>query len=422
MRSKKLTGVLAGLAVFGLLAGCSPDSSDPSDPKASGGDSSEPQKVTMWLYPVIGDEATHKGIWDKTIADFEAANDNITVEYEVFPWANRDEALKTGIAADKGPDLVYLIPDQLVAYEKSIEPMDNYVSDEYKSTILENVTKSITIDGNMMGAPILTSALPLLCNKAVFDAAGVTDYPVTWDDFKDMAPKFVDAGVYALSYPAFPEESLNNTFYPLLWQAGGKVFNDDGSVGFAGEEGLEALTFLTDLNDMKALDPEILTTNLPAEQSALAMNKAACTWNSPVTQLLDLWGPENVVVLPPLKNKESITYGTVGSLSMLKSTKDKEAAGKFAEFATSAAQVEPYLKVAGYFSALNTIENLFADDPILSEVEKIVPLTTVGEVNISGREVMGVLVPEIQAALIGMKTPEQALEDAAAAAGPLLNN
>ncbi len=420
MRSKRVRSALAALAVLGLMAGCSTNGTESEGPSEPAG--SEPQKVTMWLYPVIGDEATHKGIWDKTIADFEDQNENITVEYEVFPWANRDEALKTAIAADVGPDLVYLIPDQLAAYEKSIEPLNDYLSEDQQSDLLDNVKGSVTFDGNLMGAPILTSALPLTCNVKVFEAAGVTDYPTTWDDFLEMAPKFVDAGLYALSYPAFPEESLNNTFYPLLWQAGGKIFNDDGTIGFASEEGVAALKFLTDLNDMKALDPELITTNVPPEQSALAQDKAACTWNSPIPQLLELWGPENVKVLPPLTNKESVTYGTVGSLSMLKSAKDKEAAGKFAEFATSKDQVEPYLKESGYFSALNSISGLFADDPVLSEVEKIVPLTTVGEINVSGREVMGVLVPEIQAALIGQKTAEQAMADAAAAAEPIVNN
>lgn len=419
MRASKFPRILAGLTVFALLSACSgTDPGESSNPPAEG----EPQTVTMWLYPVIQDEAEHKAVWDKTIADFEAENENISIEYEVFPWANRDESLQTAIAANKGPDLVYLIPDQLAAYEKSIEPLNDYMSAEAQSNLLPNVKESVTFDGKLMGAPILTEALALFCNKKVLDAAGVTEYPATWDDFLEMAPKVVANGAYALSYPGAPEESLNNTFYPLLWQAGGKVFNDDGTVAFAGPEGLAALQFLTDLNDMNALDPALLTGSVPTEQSALAQDKSACTWTSPVPELVQFWGEENIIVLPPLKDKESITYGTVGSLSMLTTTKNKEAAAKFAEFATSAAEVEPYLKASGYFSAVSTTSDLFADDPVLSAVEKVVPLTTVGEINVHGREVMGVIIPEIQAALIGLKTPEQALADAAAASEPLMNN
>ena len=121
MRVKRITGVVAGIAAVGLMAGCAGGSGE------AGGD----QSVTVWLYPVIADEAKHKEFWDKTVADFEAANEGITVDYEIYPWANRDESLQTAIAANKGPDLVYLIPDQLVAYVMSIEPMDEYLSDEH---------------------------------------------------------------------------------------------------------------------------------------------------------------------------------------------------------------------------------------------------------------------------------------------------
>ena len=410
MRVKKFIGAVAGLAAVGLVAGCS----------AGGGDSaSGDQHVTVWLYPVIADEAAHKEFWDQTIADFEKENEGITVDYEIFPWANRDESLQTAIAANKGPDLVYLIPDQLTAYESSIEPMDDYLSDEHKGQILENVTDSITLDAGMMGAPLLTSAMTLICNQAAFDAAGVTEFPETWDDIKEIAPAFVDAGMYVLNYPASAENTLNMTYYPLLWQAGGEVYTDDGEVGFDSSEGASALEFITDLADMGALDPDALTTSVPLEQTAIAQGKVGCTWNNSVPELEPFWGEENIRVLAPLTDEESVAYGTVGSLSMLKSAEDKDAAGAFAEYATSAEVIKPYLEASGFFSALDT-DPIYPADSLLGQVEQYVPLTTVGELAESSRALMGVLSPEIQAALLGQKSPEDALKDAATAAEPLL--
>lgn len=171
MRVSKITGVVAGFAAATLLAGCS----------AGGGNTAEgEQDITVWLYPVIADEAVHKDFWDSTIADFEKQNENVNVKYEIFPWANRDEALQTAIAAGKGPDVVYLIPDQLAAYQKSIAPLNDLLSQERQDDLLPNVKKSVTLDGDILGAPILTSAQPLICNAAAFEAAGVTEYPETW--------------------------------------------------------------------------------------------------------------------------------------------------------------------------------------------------------------------------------------------------
>ena len=411
MRVSKFTGVAAGIAAATLLAGCS----------AGGGSTpSGEQDITVWLYPVIADEAAHKDFWDATIAAFEKDNEDVNVKYEIYPWANRDESLQTAIAAGKGPDLVYLVPDQLAAYQKSILPLNDLLSEERQGDLLPNVKTSVTIDGDILGAPVLTSAQPLICNAAAFEAAGVTEYPETWDDIIEMAPKFTEKGMYALNYPASAENTLNLTYYPLLWQAGGEVFTKDGDVGFDSKAGEQALTFITDLAESGALDPEALTTNVPLEQTAIAQGKVACTWNNAVTEVAPFWGEENVKVLAPLTDKETVAYGTVGSLSVLKGSKAPEAAAAFAEYATSADVIEPYLTAAGYFSALSTTEPLYADDPLLGEVEKYVPDTTVGELNASSRALMGVLAPEIQAALLGQKAPADALKDAAAAAAPLL--
>ncbi|MDR6867079.1 multiple sugar transport system substrate-binding protein [Microbacterium resistens] len=411
MRVSKFTGVAAGIAAAALLAGCSAGGG-----QAASGD----QHVTLWMYPVVPDEAANKSFWDGTVAAFQKEHADITVDYEIFPWANRDEALQTAIAAGKGPDLVYLVPDQLAAYQKSIAPLNDLLSAERQKDLLPNVKDSVTIGGDLLGAPVLTSAQPLVCNAAVFEQAGVTEYPRTWKDVERLAPTFAAKGLYMLNYPASAENTLNLTYYPLLWQAGGEVYDKDGEVGFDSKEGEKALTFLTTLAEQKALDPEALTTNVPLEQTAIAQGKVACTFNNAVTEIEPFWGAENVKVLAPLKEEKSIAYGTVGSLAVLKGSKAPKAAAAFAEFATGADVVKPFLTAAGYFSALGSTEPLYPDNPLLSEVEKYVPDTTVGQLGTSSRALMGVLSPEIQAALLGQKSPADALKDAAAAAAPIL--
>lgn len=413
MRTKKVLGITAGLAAALLVAGCS-GGGDSGD-----GAASQDQHVTLWLYPVLADEAANKAHWDQVVEDFTADHPEITVDYEIFPWANRDEALQTAIVAKTGPDLVYLIPDQLAAYQDAIEPIGPYLSDERKSDLLDNVAQSVTIDGELMGAPMLTSALPLLCDGQVFEAAGLTEYPETWDDVLEIAPQLSAQGLYTISYSAYPEMTLNQSFYPLLWQAGGSVYSEDGSsVAFNDEPGVEALSFLTELAEQDALVPDALTTNVPMEQTAIAQHKVACTWNHPVAEVQPFW--DDIRVVAPLKNKESVSYGTVGSLTMLKGAQDKDAAAAFAEYATGEDAVVPYLTQAGFFSALKSTGELYADDPVLSAVEATLPSTTVGELNTSSRELMGVLVPEIQAALLGQKSAQEALDAAAVAAEPLL--
>ncbi|MET4159202.1 multiple sugar transport system substrate-binding protein [Agromyces sp. PvR057] len=411
MRHKRLLAGSAMAAVAAMtLVGCSSGSADSGE-----------QTVTMWIYPVIADEASHRDYWDGIVKAYEADHENVTVKYEIYPWANRDESLATAIAANKAPDLVYLIPDQLSTYQNSIEPMDEYLPAEQKDDILDNVVDSITIDGQLMGAPLLTSANALMCDKNAFDAAGLTEYPSTWDDLMDIAPALKEKGIYATQYFAAPEVTLNMTFYPLLWQAGGSVFNEDGSeVAFDSEAGVEALTYITDMAKNGYIEPDLISTFPSLEQTAIATDQVACTWQSAPADVSAFWGEDAIVIKPPLENEESVSYGTVGSLAMMKGSSHKEAAGAFAAYATNAENVVAYDLAANYFSPLKSTGELYADDPIQGAIEAIVPTSTVGELFPSSREVMGVLAPEIQAALLGTKTPKQALEDAAASAAPLL--
>ena len=128
MPKKHVVTAIAAIASLGALTACSGGGTTgsstpvPSDGAASG-------SVTMWTYPVIADEAAHKKFWDEQIAEFTAENPDVDVKVEIYPWAGRDETLATGIAGGKGPDVVYLIPDQLPKYAKSLAAVDNYITD-----------------------------------------------------------------------------------------------------------------------------------------------------------------------------------------------------------------------------------------------------------------------------------------------------
>ncbi|MBB5790701.1 ABC transporter substrate-binding protein [Jiangella mangrovi] len=416
MRGRKIVAATAIGLSTALLAACGGDDSDDAadDGTVSG-------SVSMWIYPVIADDATHQAFWDEKVAAFAEEFPDVDVSVEIFPWAERDQALTTAIAGNSAPDVVYLIPDQLPGYARNLEPVDDYLSDEAKDDYLDNAVESVSIDGQMMGAPILSSVIPLVCNKQVFDAVGVTEYPSTWDDILELGPTFKDAGYYVTTYGGDVAGSLNLSFYPLLWQAGGDVYNDDGTeVAFNSDEGVRALEFVQQLVENGFVPEDRLITEPPIEQTQFAQGRVACTMHVEPQHLTAFWGEENTVVLPPLTESEQVAYGTVGSLSMLSSAEDKDAAGAWIEFATGAESAAEYDTEGSFFTTKESVGALYEGDPIFGESEKYTGLATVGPLVESAREVMGVLAPEIQSVLIGEKEPQQALDDAAEAAQPLL--
>ncbi|MEE4494154.1 ABC transporter substrate-binding protein [Streptomyces sp. BE230] len=398
--------VVATALAAGVLAGCS-----------SGDDGNT---VTMWTYPVIFDEAKNKAYWDGLVKAFEKEHSGVTVKVETFPWANRDTALATAIASGKGPDAVYLIPDQLPKYAKNIVPADDYMPADAKSDYTDFALKSVTVDGKALATPVLTSANPLICDKRVFAAIGEKSYPASWADLEALAPKLKKKGYYATSYSGDTQQTLNMTFYPLLWQAGGDVFSEDGkNVTFNDAAGVKALTYLKKLVDGGYTDKDLVTTTPKLEQTPTAKGKVACTWQNTPADVEPFWGKENIVVQPPLKETASVGYGTVGALSMLKGA-DKKNTGDWLNFVAESKNTAGLQKAAGFFPARKSGGDLYPDDALQTAVGATLPSMDVGPLQDKAREVQGMLAPEIQAALLGKKSPQEALDAAQKAAQAML--
>ncbi|KGN30861.1 hypothetical protein N802_05555 [Knoellia sinensis KCTC 19936] len=414
-RNLALTGVLATSLV---LTGCG--GSGAENDEAAGADGATGE-VTMWVYPILTDEAANKKFWADTVQKFKTSNPGIDVTVEVYPWAKRDEALAAAIASNTAPDVVYLVPDQVPVYARSLETIDSMASEDALNDTQDNAKAAATVDGKLVGMPLLTSVTTLVCDKRAFKKAGVSTYPTTWDEYLALGPTFKAQGIDLSLITADASGTLNVSYYPLLWQAGGDVLNDDKTAAAFNEApGVEALDYFKKMYDGGFINKDYVIKAAPTEQTGVAKGTVACTWGVPTQDLVKLWGAENMEVLPPLNKAESVGYGTVGSLSMLKSTENKEAAMKWIEFATTPENSKPLLTAASFYSPRESAGSLYPAGSVDAALEKLVPEMTVGAVNDKSRAVMGVLTPEIQAAVIGKKTSQQALDDAAKAADALM--
>ncbi len=389
------------------------------------GEEGSAKPVTVWMYPVIADEKAATAYWSQVEKDFEAANTDIDLTIEQQPWANRDQKLATAFSGGKGPDVLLLGPDQVPQFVKtgSLEPIDKVLEAD-KSKFLPGALSALTVDGKLYGAPIYHTVTTTLYNKKLLDKAGITKPPETWAEIKAAAPKLKQAGVAALDYSASPETSLNLSFYPLLWQAGGSVFAEDGkSVAFNQAPGVEALTFVKDLYDTGGIPKSSLTnTNLVAD-GALGKQQVAMGF---VNTLIDAktvsssWGAANVLVGVPLENKKRVGFGLPGGLAVNAGSKNIDGAEKFLGFMTQPKQVVSLATASNYLSP-RTDAPVPAADEQAKKFEEALQFAFHGEVNPAARQVMALLAVEIQAALTGKKTPQQALDAAAKQADDLLS-
>ena len=400
-------GAALALAITPLTA-CS--SSDDGS-----GTSGEKKKVTVWMYPVIADSGKSEQFWSQTEKDFEAKNPNIDLNIELQPWDGRDEKIATAIASGKGPNLVLLGPDQIPQYHASggLKSAKGGIDDQSK--FLPSAIEAATVDGDIYAAPIYHTITTTVYNKKAFTDAGISSLPTTWEEVKAAAPKLAAKGVAVMDYSGDPSMTLNLSFYPLLWQAGGKVFNEDGkTVAFNSAQGKETLQFLVDLQKAKGLPADAATKPNKVEGGGLASGKTAMGYALNKTEaevMVKALGKDAVEVGMPLKGKEQVTFGLPGLLTRTSIGKDDESANTALKYLSSADVAAKLAKEAGFFPARSDA-TVDASDPMNATFQKALEYARAGEVNPKARQVMAALVPHLQAALQGKKTVDQALSDA----------
>lgn len=379
--------------------------------------------ITTWVYPLIGTGSDDQNLWNKIAADFHKKHPGINVTVQVQPWTNRVEKLTAAMAAGRGPDVWYInvedVPNH--AQHKRIVPMDGILPD--KSDFFPKALAALTFQGKLYAAPILLSVEGTYYNTKLFQQAGA-DYPKTWKDVLAIGPAFRSKGVYLTQIdPTDPQDS----FYPFIYQAGGKPFSDDGRKSLLNSQAcIDALTFTNELVRNKyAIVTTASSQGIPATETPLGKQDAAAGFNnaenSTIVQLAQAWGQGVLKLGAPLKDKAQITAGTVAGYAIATQTKSRSAAETWVKYLVSSQVMKQIDTTSGYFAPRKSMPNLYPSDPILGPLQQYLPMVQPAPANLVGRQVSeDVLAPEIQAVFSGQKTPKQALDEAASQANQLL--
>ncbi|GAB2930776.1 ABC transporter substrate-binding protein [Nonomuraea fastidiosa] len=411
MKRAAAAGVVAALSL--AVAGCGSSGSDKS-------------AVTLWMYPVIGDQAKSQAFWGKVEKDFETANPQIDVKIDLQPWEGRQEKVTTALVSKKGFDLVVLGPDQIPQYAQqgTIEAVDDVVAPA-KTSYLPAALSALTVNGKLYGVPIYQTITAPIYNKKLFADAGVKKVPETLAELKEAAPKLAAKKVAILDYPGKPDVSLNQSFYPFLWANGGSVFSADGkSVAFNGPEGVASLQLLLDLKAVGGLPENTASKGNDIEGGPLAAGKTAmyhAATAGQADQLAAAIGAENVGIGLPLEGTKRVAFGIPGGLVLAKHSENKDGAKKFAAYLASPEVTARLSQESGFFPARTDV-TVPGQSESSKEFAKSLQYAFPGDTHPKARQVMGVLAPHIQAALLGKEDAKTALDAAAKEATQLLSS
>jgi len=427
VRVRRVATAVALTLAASTLAACG--GSDSSSDKADEPEAGKERTLTYWASNQGTSIEHDKQVLQPELDKFTQRT-GIKVKLEVVPWADLLNRILAATTSGKGPDILNIgntwsaslqatdafvpIDDAILA---KVGGKDRFLGPSYAATG--------AVGKDPVALPVYSNAYGLYYNKKLFAEAGVDKVPETLAELKEAAPKLAAKKVAILDYPGKPEVSLNQSFYPFLWANGGSVFSPDGkSVAFNGPEGVESLQLLLDLKAAGGLPENTASKGNDIEGGALAGGKTALYHAATALQAVQLGtviGAENVGIGLPLEGTKRVAFGIPGALVLAKHSKNKDAAKKFATFLSSPEVTADLAKESGFFPARTDV-TVPEQSPEAQEFAKSLEYAFPGDTHPKARQVMGLIAPHIQAALLGKEDAKTALDAAADEATTLLGS
>ena len=311
-----------------------------------------------------------------------------------------------------------------------------------KSDIMAGPLDAYKINGEQWAVPYMAATGLMTYRKDILEEAGV-DVPQTWEDMLSVAAKIHNDDTAAIAMRAVPGQGFNMFIFPMVMRAyGGKFFEDytggDLTPAINSPETLEALNVYMKL--LNEYGPQGAGNFNFAEVQAAAQNGqiafavegtgiAASLVDPEKSQFADKTG----ITLPPAGPAGRSPAIAVHGLGIPASAKNPELSAKFIEWAVST-ETMTKIALAQPFSNFTT-QPVAQNEDVIAKYSKVHPdfLTVQAEALNLAVGHYRPLLPEwpalgqaigenINAALNGLMSPEEALEAAEQEMNDILGN
>ncbi len=157
---------------------------------------------------------------------------NVKIEFQPIPMGNRRESMVTMMTGGTAPDMMWTQPDFVnedmgkgwwLALDPWMEMPSPYAPEGHpaRSTWHDGFYPSIDFwrapDGNLYMLLGDQTALGCYYNKDMFDAAGITAEPKTWDEWMTAAATIAETGKSGFSWAGGGNAALDQTTWVTGW-------------------------------------------------------------------------------------------------------------------------------------------------------------------------------------------------------------
>ena len=437
-KSRLLAAALAGVLSLSLLAGCGPTASDPgtspsaSQPSASqsGAPATEPsaEGVNIVWAGWSGEEEASKDIFQRMMDTYEQQSGN-TVTWVGWTWADTAQQLLIRTQGGEQLDLAQVDIGifNTVAQAGVLADWNEILGEDYmKETFEQSALDAGNIDGQQLGMPWSMASISMVYNPEILSAAGWDEVPVTIAEFEqclaDIKASNPDVVPYAVSTK---DATCAGDFMPWLWTFGGAIFNEDGSVAINSDAAVACVEWYQSLMEKGyiAMDTgrgearQLFAQGKVAfyDDAVLAKGQAVSNGVDP-DEVVNVCSAMNRPVLNEGDQPQSTMWGHM--LVVFKDSEYKEQAAELAQTLVSDEVAMDYFTNNGMppvtksAAALDEVKNDaylngFLESTSTARLEETARMA-------NANEVKTIITEELQYALLGQKTAEQAVSDMAA--------
>jgi putative chitobiose transport system substrate-binding protein len=381
---------------------------------------------TMQLQPKFND------YFKEAIGKFEAANPDTKVNWVDVPWSAMQGKIQAAMAAKTAPDVVNLNPDfavQLAARNAWLD-LDTVLTNGEPKEYLPRIWQAGTLNGKAFSFPWYLTTNVTIYNQELLKKAGIVKPPVTYQELA-VAAKQIKAktGKYAM-FTTFVSEDSNDVLESLV-QMGVQLVDKDGKAAFNTPAGKAAFQYWVDLYKQGLLPKESLTQgHQQGIQLYQAGETAMLSAGAPFIDTIAKNAPQIAkvsAVAPQISGQTGKKGVAVMNLVIPRTTKKPEAAVKFALFITNAANQLAFAQASDTLpSNSQAITDYQAKLTSSGDESALAQGKLIGSIQLAQSDVLipplkkidilkKAIYDNLQAAMLGEKTVEQAVTTAASA-------
>jgi multiple sugar transport system substrate-binding protein len=243
-----LAAVLLATSACGGAAKTAGNAASPGGTAASG-----TVTINYWQYVYQSKVDT----MTQLIKQFEANNPDIKVVQTTFPYDQYNNKVAAAALAGNGPDIVNLYGGWLAKYVDAgyLQPLPAPFDGAYlKSHFIPMVEQGVQFQGKYWALPMAVRTYAVFYNKDLFKAAGITQPPATWQEFRQDAIQLTkrdSSGKYVQEGFSWEDSDQGHTIFRFIlvpdW--GGQTYtNNDHTVAYNSPQGVQAFKWFIDLN------------------------------------------------------------------------------------------------------------------------------------------------------------------------------